>query len=449
MSHASSGRPAIIEVIDLTMEKPAKNPTTAKPPKQLVEPPTHKPATNPARKPAKQKLEMDSMVQTKLDGFACMRPHVARQELLDSGRRSKKKSKKKKHKRQHTRHKPASLALASSTTTIIVHRYAFSSQTARQSKRPVGSGKLKLKRPMGTGKLKLKLKHKPTSKTQTTSQRAEQTKTPTHQAAAVTGENLPATMVQHYQACAAVNPSIASMVPVRKPAEKPGKKLAQKPAEKPAKKPAKKHTKKKHIEKHIEKHKHTKKHTNKHTTNKHTTKKHTTKKHTTKKPAAAKKPAPKKPATKKPATKKPQRKTPTRKQPARAANTRLSTYNDHARTVRLCCKGTGARECRIGADAYQATIPELQCRSELVNDSQGLEQHQHCTKQHYTDKSIYTTVAYAWKIKGSQQQLLVEKQAGLIGPYHSSILGTSDSDEEYGGTHWRTAATMRWAQHVE
>ena len=121
MSHASSGRPAIIEVIDLTMEKPAKNPTTAKPPKKLVEPPTHKPATNPARKPAKQKLEMDSMVQTKLDGFACMRPHVARQELLDSGRRSKKKSKKKKHKRQHTRHKPAPLALASSTTTIIVH----------------------------------------------------------------------------------------------------------------------------------------------------------------------------------------------------------------------------------------------------------------------------------------------------------------------------------------
>jgi len=339
MAHASSGRPAI-EVIDLTMEKPAKHPTTTKPPKKLVEPPTKKPGTKPGRKPANQqptKQEMDSKVQTTLHGYACMRQHVARQELLDEvldeapGRRSKKskpqasrqtskrpnvqttkKSKKKKHKRQHTRHEPAS-----STTTIIVHRYAFSPPTARQSKRPVGSGKLKLKRPMGTGKLKLKLKHKPTSKTNTTSPRAEHT----------------------------------NIIGVH-------------------------------------------------------------------------------------------RKTPTRKQPARVANTRLSTYNEHARTVRLCCKGTGGRESRIGAVAYQATIPELQCRSELVNDSQGLE-------QHCTDKSIYTIVAHAWKMKGSQQQLLVEKQAGLIGPYHSSILGTSDSDEEYGGTHWRTAATMRWAQHVE
>jgi len=304
--------------------------------------------------------QMDSTIQTKLDGFACMRHHVARQELLDSTRRSNKKPKKKKHKRKHksnahktNKHKSAPLALASSTTTITVHRYALSSQTARRSRRPVGSGKLKLqgtrqptsrtqshattpdphRRPVGTGKLKLKLKLRPTPTTQPTS------------------------------------PHVEQIVPIQK--------------------------------------------TRMMTKNKVKGVHH--------------------------------RKTPTRKQPARAANTRLRTYDVNARRVTLCCKGTSARGCRVDygeASKYQATIPTIQCLEiDLVNDSE-------CLEQQCKDKRMHTSMASAWKIMGSRQQLLVEKQAGLIGPNHSSNVGTSDSDEDYGGTHWTTSATMRWALHV-
>ena len=305
--------------------------------------------------------QMDSTIQTKLDGYACMHQHVARQELLDSTIISNKKPKNKKHKRQHksnahktNKHKSAPLALASSTTTITVPRSALSSQTARRSRRPIGSGKLKLKgtrqpssrtqshattpdphrRPVGTGKLKLKLKPRPTPTTQTTP------------------------------------PHVEQIVPIQK-----------------TRKMTKNMVKGVH-----------------------------------------------------------RRNTPTRKQPARAANTRLRTYNENARRVTVCCKGTSARGCRVDdcgeTSAYQATIPTIQCLEiDLVNDSE-------CFEQQCKDKSMHTSMASAWKIMGSRQQLLAEKQAGLIGPNHSSILGTSDSDEEYGGTHWTRSATMRWALHV-